>query len=106
MEAHRAANRKASFDELVEADKRSTANKQDVRRVNLGKFLVRMFPSALRGNIGDGAFQHFEECLLYSFAGYVSRDRGVLVFPADLVDLIDVDDSRLCALDVTAGVLD
>src|SRR6202000_3330778 len=44
--------------------------------------------------------------LLYAFAGHVAGDRGVLALAGDLVDLVDVDDAGLGALDVVVGGLD
>ena len=105
LEAHRAANCKPPFDHLVEADERSAADEQDVRRIDLRKLLMRMFSAALGRNISDGSFQHLQERLLDAFAGNVARDRGVFVLSADLVDLIYIDDAGLGAFDVAAGVL-
>src|SRR5262249_8944640 len=55
-----------------------------------------------RGDVGDGAFEDFEQRLLHAFAGDVAGDRGVLVLAADLVDFVDVDDALLGLLDVAA----
>ena len=41
-----------------------------------------------------------------TFAGYIARDGGVFVLPANLVDLIYINDAGLGAFDVAAGVLD
>ena len=59
-----------------------------------GEFLVGMLASALRRNIRDRAFENLQKRLLHSFTGDVAGDGGVLVLAADLVDLVDVDDSR------------
>src|SRR5262249_12821812 len=100
LESHSAANSQPAFNQFVQTDECATAYEEDIRRVDLGKFLVRMFTPALRGNVSDGTLEHFEECLLYSFTGNIACDRWVLVFTPDLIDFIDIDDSRLGSLDV------
>src|SRR5207244_2729594 len=59
-----------------------------------------------RRDIGDRAFEHLQERLLNALARYVAGNRRILVLSPDLVDLINVDDARLRAFDVSAGVLD
>src|SRR4029078_8735110 len=54
----------APLDRLVEADERAAANEQDVGRVDLEELLVRMLAPALRGHIGDGAFENLQQRLL------------------------------------------
>src|SRR4030095_2402091 len=95
----------AALDHLVEADKRAATDEEDVGRVDLEELLVRMLAAALWRNVRDGSFQNFQQRLLNALAGDVARDRGVLVLPADLVDLVDVDDALLALLDVAAGGL-
>ena len=62
--------------------------------------------AALRWHVGNSALEDLQQSLLDTFAGYVARDRGVLVFAADLVDLVDVNDALLALLDVAAGRLE
>src|SRR2546422_11451909 len=64
-----------------------------------------MFSAPLRGNVGDRALQHLEQSLLHTFAGNIARNRGVFVLPADLVDLVDINDSGLSAFHIAAGIL-
>ena len=61
----------------------------------MDELLVRVFAAALRWNGRNGTLDQFEQGLLYAFAGYVARDRRVLAFTCDFVDLIDVDDAFL-----------
>src|SRR5581483_3676017 len=56
---------------------------------------MRMLSPALRRDIGNRAFQNFQQCLLNAFAGNVARDRGVFVFATDLIDFVDIDDAGL-----------
>src|SRR4030095_13723242 len=93
------------LDLLVEADEGAAADKEDIGRVDLEEFLVRMLASTLRWHVGDGALQDLQECLLDALAGHVARDRRVLVLAADLVDLVDVDDPLLGLLDVATSRL-
>src|SRR6202167_4532558 len=44
---------------------------------------------------GDGAFHDLQKRLLHALARHVARDRGVVGFAADLVDLVDIDDAAL-----------
>src|SRR4030095_15002442 len=90
------------LDLLVEADEGAAADKEDIGRVDLEEFLVRMLASTLRWHVGDPAFPALQECLLDALAGHVARDRRVLVLAADLIDLVDVDDALLALFDVAA----
>src|SRR5467141_825278 len=104
-EAHtRSAN--SGLDVLIQSDKGPTANEQHVRRVDLDELLVRMLAPALRRHVGDGALEDLEERLLHALAGHVARDRGVFGLARDFVDLVDVDDSALRALDVVVRRLE
>ena len=69
------------------------------------EFLVRMLASALRRNVGDGAFQDLQQRLLHALAGNVAGDGRVLVLAADLVDFVDVDDAGLRARHISVGGL-
>src|SRR4249920_865786 len=64
-----------------------------------------MLAPALRRHRRDGAFDDLEQRLLYAFARDVTGDRGVVGFAADLVDLVDIDDPALGALDIVIGRL-
>ena len=66
---------------------------------------MRMLASALRRNVGDGAFQNFQQRLLHAFAGNIARDRRIFVLAADLIDFVDVDDAGLGAAHVAVGRL-
>src|SRR6266849_8123436 len=93
------------LDNFLEPDERTAADEKDVRRIDGEELLMRMFASALRRNIGDGAFQDFQQCLLYTLARDIASDRRVLIFTANLVDLVDVDNSLLRAFDIAVGRL-
>ena len=54
----------------------------------------------MRRHRHDGAFHDLEQCLLHALARDVAGDRGVVGLAADLVDLVDIDDPALGALDV------
>ena len=64
-----------------------------------------MLATALRRNAGDRAFHDLQKRLLHPFAADVAGDRGVVGLSSDLVDLVDVDDPALRALDVVFGRL-
>src|SRR5439155_20806735 len=76
------------------------------RRVDLDEVLVRMLPTALGRNVRDGSLEDLEERLLDTLARHVARDRRVVALAGDLVDLVDVDDAALRAVEVEVGGLD
>ena len=67
---------------------------------------MRVLAAALRGNRGLGALEDLQQGLLNALTGDVAGDRRVLALAGDLVDLVDVDDAGLGALDVVVGGLD
>src|SRR5260370_20750961 len=64
-----------------------------------------MFTTTLRRNVGHGSFQNIKQRLLYSLDRHIARERGVFIFPVNLVDLIDVDDSLLGTFHIAVGSL-
>ena len=95
-----------ALDHLVELGERAAADEEDVGRVDRQELLVGMLAPALRGHRGGRPLEDLEERLLHAFAGDVAGDRRVVGFARDLVDLVDVDDSRFGLLDVVVGGLD
>ncbi len=96
----------ARLDDPLQTVERAAADEQHVGGVDLNELLVRMLASALRRNVGGRAFENLEQRLLHAFARDVAGDRRVLALARDLVDLVDVDDALLGALDVVVGGLD
>ena len=64
-----------------------------------------MLAAALRRHRRDGAFHDLEQRLLHALARHVAGDRGVVGLARDLVDLVDIDDAALRALDIVVGRL-
>ena len=54
-----------------------------------------MLTSALRWYVCNSSFQHFQQCLLNTFTGNITRDRHVLTCLTNLVDLINIDHATL-----------
>src|SRR5690606_3105453 len=79
---------------------------QDVARVDLDVFLLRMLAAALRRHARNRALEDLQQRLLHTLTGYVARDRRVLGLARDLVDLVDVDDAALALRDVEVGSLE
>ena len=104
MESHRRPSEPA-LNNLVKANKGAAANEKNFFGIHLDVFLVRMFAAALRRHIADCALENFQKRLLHTFAGNVARDADVFRLATDLVDLVDVDDAHLGALDVVIGIL-
>ena len=92
-------------DHLFEAGESAAADEQDVRRIDLQEFLLRMLAATLRRNRSDRAFHDLQKRLLNAFARNVAGDRGVVGLAPDLVDFIDIDDAALGALDIVVGGL-
>ncbi len=97
---------RALGDDLLEAGESTGDDEQHVGRVDLDELLVRMLAAALRGNGGDRALENLQQRLLHALARDVAGDRRVLGLAGDLVDLVDVDDAGLGALDVVVRGLD
>ena len=66
---------------------------------------MRVLPAALRRDVRHGAFQNFQQSLLHALARNVARDGRVLVLAADFVNLVNVDNALLRALNVAVGRL-
>ena len=96
----------ARGDDLLEPGKGAAADEQDVGGVDLQELLLRVLAAALRGHRGDRAFHDLEQRLLHALARHVAGDRRVVGFPADLVDLVDIDDAALRPLDIVVGGLE
>ena len=88
------------LDDIIQPVEGAATHEQNVAGVDLDVLLLRMLASALRRYRGDGALHDLEQRLLYALARNVPGDRGVVRLAADLVDLIDVNDAALRALDV------
>src|SRR5438477_5118437 len=80
---------------FIETDECAAANEQNLLGINLDIFLMRMFASSLWRNIARAALQDFQQSLLHSFAGDIASNAHVVSFPANLIDLVDVNDPEL-----------
>ena len=78
-QAHARRSRSTSLqavgDDLLEAREGAAADEQDVGRVDLEEFLLRMLAAALRRNRGGRAFHQLEQRLLHALARDVAGDR-------------------------------
>src|ERR1035441_1263875 len=90
---------------LFQTHESAAADKQNIGGIHRREFLVRVLAAALRGNVGNGAFQNLQKRLLYALARNVTGDGRVLVLTADLIDLVDVDNALLALLHVAIGSL-
>src|SRR6185503_1043942 len=95
----------APSNHALQPDKCSTANEQDVSRINSSEFLVRMLASTLRRNICNRALQYLQQCLLHALARNIACDRWVLLLAHDIVDLADVDDALVCPCPIAISCL-
>src|SRR4029079_6217978 len=83
----------------------ATTNEKYIGRIDREEFLVRVLASTLRRNIRDSPFKDLQQRLLHTFTRHVACDRRVLILTTDLVNLVDVDDALLRALDVAVRSL-
>ena len=93
------------LNDLINSFKSTTTDKQDVRCINLDQFLMWMLSSALRWNRRNCSFDDFQKCLLNTFSGNISCDGWIFWFSCDLINLINVNDSVFCTLDVSVCCL-
>ena len=64
-----------------------------------------MLSSTLWWNGSNRALDDLQKCLLYTFTRYVSCDRYILRLLCNLIDLINIDNTMLCTLDIIIGCL-
>src|SRR5215203_161586 len=95
-----------ALDHLVEFGEGAAADEEDVGGVDRQELLVGVLAPTLRRHRGGGPLENLQQRLLDAFARDVASDRRVVGFARDLVDLVDVDDSRFRLLDVEVGGLD
>ena len=93
-------------DNLFQTSEGTATDEQDIGRVDLQEFLLRMLAATLRWDAGGGAFHQLEQRLLHAFARDVAGDRGIFGLAADLVDFVDIDDAALRLLDIIVGGLE
>ena len=85
---------------------RAAADEENVGCIDLEELLLRVLAAALRRHRSDGSFHDLEQRLLHALARHVAGDRRIVGFPADLVDLVDIDDAALRPLDIIVGGLE
>ena len=96
----------ALLDDTLDTVKCTAADKQNIGRVDLNEFLMRMLASALRRYVGNRALEHFQQCLLYALTRNIAGDGRVFALAGNLVDLIDIDNAVLCQLHIKVRRLD
>ena len=95
----------ALFYNLVKCVERAAADEENVLRVYLDEFLVRMLSAALGRYVCYRSFEYLEKRLLNTLAGNVPCNRAVFAASGYLVYLVNVYDSALCKLYVVVGSL-
>ena len=96
----------ALFDNLFESDECPAADEENIRRIDLNEFLMRVLASSLGGDVGNRSFNELEKRLLHPFTGYITRDRWAIALAADFVDFVDVDDPAFGTFDVIVRCLE
>src|SRR4029077_8662508 len=95
----------AFLNNFIEADESAAANEKNFLGINLDIFLMWMLASTLWWNIACAALQNLQQSLLHSFAGDIASNAHVVSFPADLVDLVDVNDPDLRSFHIVIRIL-
>ena len=90
-------------DDIGQTNERAAQNEQDVRGIDMDELLLRVLATALWRNARLSTLDDLEQCLLNTLARHVARDGKVFSFAGDLVDLVDIDDADLSALDIEIG---
>ena len=93
-------------DDLVQTNKGTTADEQDVGRVDLQQLLLGMLAAAGGRNACHRALKNLKQCLLNALARNIAGNGEVLGLAGDLVDLVHVDNANLRALNVAIGSVD
>ena len=82
-----------TLDNLLNAIKGTTTDKENIRRINLDKLLMRMLASALRRHRSNRTFQNLQQSLLHAFTRYITGDGWILRLAGNLVDFVDIDNA-------------
>ena len=82
-------------DNLVQAGKGATADKQNIAGIDLKELLLRVFTPTLWGYGSDGALDQFQQGLLDSLTGDVPGYRRIIRLARYLVYFINIDNTRL-----------
>ena len=92
-------------DDALNAVKGTSADEEDLLRIDLDKLLLGMLATAIRGDVDDTPLEQFEKALLDPLATHITGDGGVVALARYLVNLIDEDDATLCGGYVVVAVL-
>ena len=82
-------------DNLFQAGKGATADKQDICGIYLNKILIRVLAPALRRYGCHRAFNQFQQSLLHALAGHIAGNRGIVALTGNLVDFININNPLL-----------
>src|SRR3546814_14822044 len=86
--------------DLFQTCERAAADEEDVRRIHLQEFLLRMLAAALWRNAGGGAFHQLQQSLLNTLTRHFAGNGGIFRLAAALVDLVDIDNATLRLFDI------
>ena len=83
----------------------TSADEEDIARVNMYVVLVRMLASALGRHVHHRSFQEFQQSLLYALSAHVTGNARVVTLTGNLVYFVDEDDAALRRCHVVVGNL-
>ena len=83
----------------------TTADEQDVARIDGDILLVWMLTTTLGGHIDTGTFQQFQQALLHTFTADITRYRRIIRLTRYLIDLIDKHNTTLGCFHIIVGNL-
>ncbi len=96
----------AAFDDFFQAGEGSADNEENLGGIDLYVLLFWVFTTALRGDVGYGAFQKLQQGLLDTFAGNITGNTNILIGFTDFIDFIDINNTPLGSFNIKFGVLE
>ena len=85
---------------LIQANKSATTDEQDIGGINVNKLLLRVLTASCWRNTSNRTLKNLQKCLLNAFTGDITSNREVLGLASNLINLIDVDNTYLSALNI------
>ena len=82
-----------------------TANEENVSCINRNSFFMWVLPAKSRWHLSERSLDQLEQSLLHTLAGNIARNRRILAFPSDFVDLVNIDDSAFCPRDYACFII-
>ena len=96
----------AATDDIFKPYERPSHDEEDVARINLEEFLLRVLTATLWRNARDGSLKHLKESLLHTLTRHITGYGWILSFARNFIDLVDIHNSALSLLNIVVSVLE